>query len=223
MLPAPDAFQLAGGLGVDLVTGTPERLAAAARAVSPTARGSEVNCAVMPVMGTEALICYRVDTAEAERRRRAGAETIASADVLELLLDLPLGVPVPVTSLSHREDAALSCVPAGAVCVRDGEVTRHAVAPVAVDLAVIAGRSWRHGLKIAGRFAPFCARAMVLPRCPLDLTDLCLEAGFYGVGVIIVDDRSTQVLVAPAPFRRSRWTAAGWRFLEVVYRAACRP
>lgn len=208
---------------MDLVTGTPERLAAAARAVSATAPGGEVNCAIMPVLGAEALICYRVDTGEAERRRRAGAETITSADVLELLLDLPLGVPVPVTSLSHREGAALKRAPAGAVCVRDGEVTRHAVAPVAVDLALITGGSWRHGLKIAGRFAPFCARAMVLPRRPRDLAGLCLEAGFYGVGVIVADDRSTEVLVAPAPFRRSLWTAAGWRFLEAVYRAACGP
>ena len=60
---------------------------------------------------------------------------------------------------------------------------------------------------------------MVLGRRPRNLAALDLEAGFYGVGVIVVDDRSAEVLVHPAPFLRNRWNVAGWRFLEEVYRA----
>lgn len=201
------------------VTGTPELLAAAARAASPAVRASEVQCALVPVMGAEALICYRLDDGEAARRRRAGAGSLCSADVLELLLGLPVGMPVPVTSLARRESAALKHVPPGAVSLRDGEVVRHAVAPVRVELAVVAANSWRCGLEKAGRFAPFCARAVALRRHPRDLAEVELQAGFYGVGVIVIDDSSAEVLVAPAPFRRCRWTAAGWRFLEEVYRA----
>lgn len=213
-------FRLLDGLGVRSVTGTPETLAAAARAASPAVRASEVHFALMPVMGAEALVCYRLDDGELARRHRAGAGSLCSADVLELLMGLPVGMPVPVTSLTRRETAALKFAPPGAVSVRDGEVVRHAVAPVRVELAVVAGSSWRHGLEKAGRFAPFCARAVALRRHPRDLAEVALQAGFYGVGVIVIDDQSTEVLVPPAPFRRYRWTAAGWRFLEEVYRAA---
>ncbi len=197
---------------------TPETLRAAARAASPAARRGGARFTIVSAMGAEALVCYRLDEAETERRRRAGAGAIISADVLELLLGLPVGMPVPVTSLTRREEGALKVAPPGAVSIRDGQVTRRAVAPLTVELAVVAGRSWRHGLEKAGRFAPFCARAAVLGRRPRDLAEAQLQAGFYGVGVI--DAQSAEVLVAPAPFRRSRWTVAGWRFLEAVYRVA---
>lgn len=200
------------------VTGTQETLAAAARAASPAVRCSKVHFALMPVMGTEAMVCYRFDDGEATRRHQAGLGSLRSAEMLELLLGLPVGMPVPVTSLTRRESAALKLAPSGAVSVRDGMVIRHAVAPVRVDLAVVAGRSWRQGLVRAGRFAPFCARAVALHRYPHDLAEVKLQAGFYGVGVIVTDSQSTEVLVAPALFRLSRWSAAGWRFLEDVYR-----
>ena len=174
---------------------------------------------MVKMMGVEALICYRLDAREHVRRQRAGTGSIRAADVLELLLGLPVGIPVPVASLTRREQAALVVAPPGSVVVRDGEATRQVVPPVTVDLALVAARSWRSGLTMAGRFAPFAARAMVLRRRPADLAEVRLQAGFYGVGVIVlVDDRPAEVLVEPAPFRRRRFTAAGWRFLEEVYR-----
>ena len=36
--------------------------------------------------------------------------------------------------------------------------------------------------------------------------------------MIAVDEQSAEVLVEPEPFRRLRFTAASWRFLEDVYR-----
>jgi hypothetical protein len=172
----------------------------------------------MSIMGTEALLCYRLDDSEHARRRQAGTGVILSADVLELLLGLPIGMPIPVVSLTRRERAALRLTPRGSITVCDGQVTRQAVVPMAVELAVVAARTWRDGLEVAGRFTPFCARAMVLHRRPADLADVQLQADFYGVGVIVVDGQSTEVLVEPAPFQRHRFTAAGWRFLEVAYR-----
>lgn len=172
----------------------------------------------MPMMGAEVLICYRLDDGEHGRRQRAGAGAILSADVLELLLGLPVAIPVPVDSLTCRERAALDRASRDAVSVCSGYVTRHAMAPVTVELTLVAARNWRNGLEAAGRFAPFCARAMVLRRQPTDLADVQLQAGFYGVGVIVVDEQSTDVLVEPEPFKRLRFTAAGWRFLEEVYR-----
>jgi hypothetical protein len=171
-------------------------------------------------MGAEALICYRLEDGEHERRQRAGAGAILSADVLELLLSLPIDASVPISSLTCRERGALNRASHGALSVRDGEVTRHASVPVTVELALVAARNWRAGLEAAGRFAPFCARAMMMRHRPADLAEVQLQAGFYGVGVIVVDEQSTEVLVEPEPFQRFRFTAASWRFLEEVYRMA---
>jgi hypothetical protein len=201
------------------VTGAMETFAAAARAVSPAVGSDRARRSLMSIMGAEALICYRLDDGEHSRRLEADGGAISSADVLELLLGLPVAAPVPVASLTCRERAALKRAPRGTVSVRSAYVTRYAVAPVTVELAVVAARTWRGGLEVAGRFAPFCARAMVLRHRPADLADVQLEAGFYGVGVIVAGDQSPEVLVEPAPFERLRFTAAGWRFLEEVYRA----
>lgn len=202
------------------MTGVAETFTAAARAASATMPADGVRRTLMTIMGSEALICYRFDDREHARRQIAGTGVIRSADVLELLLGLPIALPVPVAALTGRERAALKLVPPGAVARSDGHVTRHAVAPVAVELALVVARSWRTGLEVAGRFAPFCARAMVLRRRPANLAEMQLQAGFYGVGVIVVDDLGTEVLVGPVPFQRLRFTAAGWRFLEEVYRKA---
>jgi hypothetical protein len=194
-----------------------ETFTAAARAASPSVWSDEVRLTLMSIMGAEALICYRLDDGEHARRRQAGAGAISSADVLELLLGLPIATPVPVVSLTDRERAALKQASRGAVSMCGGEVTRHAVVPVTVELALVAARTWRDGLEVAGRFAPFCARAVMLRRRPAVLADVQLQAGFYGVGVVVVDDQWAEVLVEPAPFQRLRFTAAGWRFLEAVY------
>ena len=201
-----------------VVTGLAETFTAAARAASSTVGADEVRGSVMSIMGTQALVCYRLDDSEHARRQQAGTGVIRSADVLNLLLGLPVALPVSIASLTRCERAALKLVPPGAVARADGQVIRHAVAPVAVELALVAARSWRTGLEVAGRFTPFCSPAMVLFRRPVNVDEVCLQAGFYGVGVIVVDDLETEVLVEPARFRRRRFTAAGWRFLEEVYR-----
>jgi hypothetical protein len=195
-----------------------ERLAAAARAVSTIDLGTGVRTAPMSIMGIKALVCYRMDAAEDTRRRRMSAGPIVSADVLDLLLGLPLGLPVPVAALTRQERGRLARAPHGAVSVAAGQAVRRAVAPVTVQLALVPARSWRRGLVTASRFAPFCSRAMVLPAGPADPTELQMEADFYGIGVVVARDRKTEVLVEPEPFRRRRFTAAGWQFLEEVYR-----
>jgi hypothetical protein len=201
-----------------MTAGTVEAFAAAAQATSSAAGNGEARRALMPMMGAEALICYRLDDSEHARRQRTGTGAITSADVLELLLGLPIASAVPVASLTRRERAALGRSPCGAVSVHDGQIVRHAVAPVTVELALVAASNWREGLEVAGRFAPFCSRAMVLRRRPADPADAEMQAGFYGVGVVVVGEQPAEVLIAPEPFRRLRFTAAGWRFLEEVYR-----
>ena len=101
-------------------------------------------------------------TGEHARRQRAGARAISSADVLELLLGLPIAAPVPVASadLPRTRGVGSGSARCGLGMLRRGNPV--AVAPVAVELALVAAVNWRAGLEWRARFAPFCARAVVL-------------------------------------------------------------
>jgi hypothetical protein len=169
------------------------------------------------MLDTRVLLGYRVDHAEHERRSGLGLGALVATGHLELMLGLPVGMPVPVASLTNLERHRLRKVPAGAVWVADGYAVRQAVAPVTMTLAVVPARDWRAGLTVAGRFAPFCARALVLPGAPRDMDTLRERAEFYGIGVLVTDGPDAQMSVAPRAFQRMRFTAAGWRFAEEVY------
>ncbi len=176
------------------------------------------RCARVSVLGVTATVVYSL-LEEDERRRAVGLGAITSPDVLRPLLGLPAGERIRLTALTLAERRELACVPAGAVEVADGFVVRRAVAPLRVELAVVTARRWRTGLKQAGRFAPFCTRAVLLPAFPRDRDLVRLEAGYYGIGVIVAEPGGeAQVLVPPAVFRRRRLTVAGMRFPEEVYR-----
>ncbi len=200
------------------MTGGAEALADAVGAASIGRAAAEGVChRFVPILRTQALLGYRLNEQEVTRRQARQLGSISSPDILDLLMDLPLGLPVPMKSLTRRERSALRSAPPGAVSIADGEVTREAVAPVAVDFAIVPARTWRAGLEIAGRFAPFCMRIMVLNRRPCNDNDVRSEASYYGIGVVVADQRGTDVLAEPAPFRRRRFTVAGWQFLENVY------
>lgn len=191
---------------------SPQTVSEAASRVLPGGRRSVVS-----LRGSRVVLSYRLDEDECERRRAAGVGAITSPDVLNFCLGLPAGWAVPLEGLSPDERAMLDDVRSGVVAVAGGTVTRYAVPPLNVDLAMVPVCSWREGLEQAGRFAPFCARAMVLRTTPPDLDEVCVEAAFFGIGVVVAGDAEPRVLVAPEEFRRSRFTTAGWRFLEQVY------
>jgi hypothetical protein len=209
----------AGGHGAALehgMTRAPMTLAAQRAASRRLHSGTSLQ-RPMRIMKVPAVLSYTVDPAEHARRGRAGGGAVLSPDVLNLLLGLPMGVPVPVVALTSRERGALRTAPRWAVRIVDRHAVRLAVTPVSVNLAVVAARSWRAGLDMAGRFAPFCARAIALDSAPPDDREMRMEADFYGVGVTVVRDERVEVLVAPSPFQPPRPTAAGWRFTERVY------
>lgn len=194
----------------------PETVSEAASAFSGV--GADVRSRVV-LQGVSAVLSHRLE-AEAQRRRRAGLGAITSPDVLQFLLGLPVDTPVPLAALSRPERSVLRSVPRGALLVEDRCVIRLAEPPLAVGMAMVPARTWRRGLERAGRFAPFCSRAMVLRKPPRDLEVLRMEADFYGIGVVIAADGAEppELVVPPAPFRRNRFTAAGWLFLEETYR-----
>ncbi|WP_322769793.1 hypothetical protein [Frankia sp. Cr1] len=171
-------------------------------------------------LGAEVLLCLGLDQEEHNRRQGDGLGAVVDVGVLDLLLNLPLGRPVSHASLGGRERRTVAKAPSGCLYVGDESVIRLARPPVNVELAVISARGWRLGLERAGRFTPFCARAIVLDRAPRDLSAACVEADFYGVGLFLMNGSSgVEMLVAPEPYRPVRVSARRWWFAEEAYRA----
>jgi hypothetical protein len=178
----------------------------------------------LSLQGTDALVFYQLDEAEVARRRTDRADRLDQLAALETLLQLPAGVPVSLQDLSAPVRAGIRRLPAGAVsvsrrCDRQ-EVTRRAVRPVTVDLAVVraTGRGWKSGLERASRFAPFCARAVLLDGSPSRLDDLLMEADFYGIGVLLADETGEVTMaLRPEPYRPPYQTPGAWWFVEDVF------
>lgn len=177
--------------------------------------GTQIKAASL--QGTEALFFHRPDAAEHARRRHAGAERLDRMAALETLLTLPVSIPVPLASLEARQRRAVRALPAGAADRDRTTVTRRAVRPVRVDLAVVRAAGWSQGLRDAGRFAPFCRRAMLLTRRPAHLEERLAEADFYGIGVFLATEHGVEMVLAPEEYRPVRHTAAAWCFAEELY------
>ncbi|MFJ2893082.1 hypothetical protein ACIO53_44355 [Streptomyces sp. NPDC087305] len=136
---------------------------------------------------------------------------------LECLLTLPAGVRIPLESLESAARRAVRVLPTGAADREQATVTRRAVRPLRVDLAVVRASGWRQGLERAAQFAPFCRRAMLLDRCPSRLDELLAEADFYGIGVFLASGHEVELLLEPEEYRPRRHTAAAWWFVEDLY------
>lgn len=163
-----------------------------------------------------------------EHGRRYAAETgpvpYDSMPLLDLLMFLPEGEPVPWSAFSERDRYYLrGGEQAGAIELvgprgRPGRmVVRRAVRPLRVNLAIVTGGPIA-ALNGASSFAPFCARAVLLRKHPGE--DYLFEASFYGIGVATrsPDGEPPTVLLAPRPWVPKRHTPAGWNFAETAYK-----
>jgi hypothetical protein len=119
--------------------------------------------------------------------------------------------------------------PAAICTIHQRMVTRHAIRPCRVTLATVRARhAGKLALDSASRFAPFCARQVIVekhPQHPRRLRDdlhgleILLEFEFYGIGLAVENaDGTTETLVDPRPWRPKRHTAAAWWFAETAYR-----
>jgi len=187
------------------------------RAASRTLLEPGGQARAVSVLGAEALCFYRLDKTEHARREQASAARLDHLADLERLLALPVGIPVPLGVLDQTVRRAVRALPAGAVDRDRKTVTRRAVRPLQVDLAVVRASNWRQGLERAGRFAPFCRRAMLLDRHPVHLDEALVEANFYGIGVFLVSGDDVELVLEPEEYRPPRHTAAAWWFVEDLY------
>lgn len=184
----------------------------------PPDRSSPCGGAVVRLFGTVAGVAYTADRVETARRDLIGLGPLVGRDLLNVLLGLPLGLPVATADLSPRERQVLATAPTGVLDHEDDHLIRKVGRPVTPRFAVISARSWRAGLVHAGRFAPFCARAILLPETPTDLADARVEASFYGIGVCTFAAGALQMLVDPEPFVCARHSPTQWWFAEEIYR-----
>jgi hypothetical protein len=202
-------------------------LAEAVRAATSTSVFADdptrlVGCrsGLVRMFGSAAGVVYRTEEAETARRRVQKVEPLTELDVLDGLMGLPVGVPVAVVDLTERECARLRRIPHGAVEHDGDQVVRRAVAPLSVRFALVGARDWRVGLTRAGRFAPYCARAVLLPAAAAQAEwgDVRAQASFFGIGVCVFAEGQLRVLVEPRPYVRMRHTPAQWWFVEETYR-----
>lgn len=181
-----------------------------------------LNGLVIPAPGVKgAQLHLTLDAAEHQRRSDCGAAPILDAVALDLLLSLPVGTPFAVGALSWRQQQTVRRLPPGAADVTRTHITRLAVRPCRIDLAAVTGDPTRRNLARAGRFTPFCARTLVIPRAPRR-ADFLAEADFWGIGVVLARGAERETLVEPRPWRLMRHSPAGWRFVEEAYAAALR-
>jgi hypothetical protein len=179
---------------------------------------SQRQSAVVWMFGAATGIAYRPDLAEIARRSEMTLGAITDRAVLDAMMGLPVGIPIAAGCVPQREHRQLARAPRGAVDHDGGHLVRRAVAPVAVSFAVVRARRWPQGLVAAGRFAPFCARAVVLPAAPVDLDQASVQAAFWGVGLAVAAGEAVRVLAEPEPYVRHRHSAGQWRFAEEIHR-----
>lgn len=169
------------------------------------------------VRGVWCTVAYRLDVREHHRRRAAGLGAVTTLGWLDVLLGLPVGLPVPVAPLTPTERRIIPRLPAGCVKIGAAGIVRTLVAPLDVDLVVVSAQDWRPGLKAAAQFANYCTRVLALTGAHDDLTDARLHAELDGVGLVVNALDEPAVVVAAEPFVKLAHTCAGWRFTEEVY------
>lgn len=168
---------------------------------------------------TKATIVYRPNRAEFERRQACGLGGVTHLGWLDLMMELPAGLPV----IPDRQDRRMLCrIPKGCVDTTTDGFVRQIVKPLDVRLAIVTGQQWKRDLVRTGRFGPYCARVLAFTGKPQGLTEKAIEADFWGIGVIINAGKWPELVVPPAQFEPFRHTPAGWAFAEDIYQQAVR-
>jgi hypothetical protein len=165
------------------------------------------------LLGTTVQMTYRRH--EQEWQRRTQHEVVTDLGVLDVLMTLPAGMPIPWSSLSRGERRLLERLPPGVVDRDATTVTRLLVPAVTPLLATVKAPDWDRGGPAASMFAVYCPRMVGLPQAPSDL--VLSEASLYGIGVTVSQHGRRTVLVEPEPVVDWQPTPAAWAFSEEIY------
>jgi hypothetical protein len=198
------------------VAATLERFAA----TMPRAAADEINVARVRLFGARGWVAYRPDHDQQRLRQTHPIGPVFGLDLLDTLMGLPLGLPVPLHTVSRADQRRLRRLPHGAVTWSGSTVTRQLAPPVVPLLAMVYGTDWSNGLRAASRFAMYCRRLLVIPELPPNNEVALAEASFYGIGIGLRRNGTVTVVLEPEPFPDWQPTAAWWWFTEEVYRGA---
>lgn len=167
-------------------------------------------------------LAFTLNTAEHARRQTAGLHALDRYTWIEPLMTLPQGCPVPLDAINPALHPTLRRIPEGVFEPGRPDYLRLAIPPASNFTAYVKAKRWAPGhLARASAFAPVGQRAIVLASTAKPPGAMALsEADFWGIGVgRITDSGGFEWLLAPAPYRPVRFTAARWRFAELVYGA----
>jgi hypothetical protein len=175
------------------------------------------------VSGAVADAVVQIDLQEHRRRAECGLGGVESLGMLDALMSLPHGAPVPVRDIGEVTLWHLRRCPEGCVQWLDnGRAVRRLLVPVAaVALVVVRAVSWRAGLRRAAAFEPFTQRAVLLARESRNLAGYAWEADAAGTGLWVAhpDNPLVKEIVAPGEFELRYVRPARWRFTERAYTA----
>lgn len=172
--------------------------------------------AVMARQRRNALVL--VDGVEHSRRCESGLGAVTNTALLDVLMNLPLEDPVPVSGLFAREYAVLCRAPDGVVSHEDGCVVRHLSEPASVSAAVVEANTWIHAQAALAAFSNVAQRVAVISDMPTALSVPRWEADVAGIGIWTRLNGELVEVIAPAPFAPRYRKPARWRFLENAYK-----
>jgi hypothetical protein len=181
----------------------------------------DVHIAGVRAEGVLGILAYQIDAVEHDRRRRAGLGAVTRLGWLDTLMAMPLGMPVPLQSLTADEQDRARKLPRGCVDQNDEGLIRRLVRPINMYLVIVEDTDWRRGLIRSGAYIG-CTRILVVSPDLAELDDAALEADYWGVGLMVSGQLpgSSRVVVPPEPFVPKIYTAASWRFCEEMYQQA---
>ncbi|MDQ3403890.1 MAG: hypothetical protein M3548_10910 [Actinomycetota bacterium] len=166
---------------------------------------------------TPAWLAHQVDLDERDRRQEVGMGAVQALDLLDILMNLPAGMPVPLRSLGRDTRQAFGRMPRGAVDLSDTAAVRRVVPLAYPSLAVVISSRWHDGLVRASRFAAYCQRMTLLRTMPDDARAAMDLATRYGIGLAVLGETDIDVLVEPQPLADWQPTPAWWWFSETIF------
>nr|WP_042179202.1 hypothetical protein [Kibdelosporangium sp. MJ126-NF4]CEL13689.1 hypothetical protein [Kibdelosporangium sp. MJ126-NF4]CTQ99375.1 hypothetical protein [Kibdelosporangium sp. MJ126-NF4] len=178
----------------------------------------EADSTSVRLFGTAATVVHRTNRVEHARRRDHGLTSVESMELLDVLTDFPVRMPVPLSSVRRPDLRVLHRAPTGVVRVTASTVTRLVEPVVTPVLAVVHAPRWREGLADASEFAAYCPRMVVVDKLPENSDEALAEASWYGIGVAVGPRSAPDVVLEPEPLPDWQPTVAWWRFCERVYR-----
>lgn len=177
-----------------------------------TAAARPVDGSTVVTWGAHLSIHFQPVPDEVRRRAEWSLGGIVDRSLLRTLFELPSDVPIARDDLDAHHWRRLRQAPAGVCYVDRRHVVRLLVPALRLRRAVLRARPSVGALHRLSQLAPYMERILVSTRDRVG-EPVLQEAERLGIGVDTVDG---ETVLAGAPFKPTRHSAAGWHFSEMV-------